>query len=260
MSIFGGPPKVHKLESRRDVPGLIKALTYEKDPWVRLLAARALGNVGDHRAIEPLMAALTDRGFNLITSEDDYLLSGDDKIKRKDRYNVVCWEAAAALNNIDSNWSKSNAARAAVPMFIAVLKNRVRVSTKDRDYGVRRVAVQALGLIGDGRGVESLIAALRDEEEDIRYDAVEALSEIGDVRAVEPLIASLLYGDYVVCKAAFRSLDKIEPNWRKSEAASAAVPAFIAGLKDSDNCVRWAAGEALDKIGVARPAEARANL
>lgn len=261
MSIFGlfGPPNVHKLEAKREVAGLINALAWEKDPRVRLQAAMALGRVRDDRAVAPLINALSDRGFNTLKSSDDYLLSGDDYIKRKDRHNVVCWAAFEALHNIDPDWSKSEAARAAVPLFIDVLKNRVLTSTKDRDYGVRRVAVEALGKIGDARAVETLIATLKDLEEDIRYCAVESLGRIRDARAVEPLIGTLLHGDYVVCKAAFRVLDDIDRNWCKSKAAIAAEPKFIAALKDSDNCVRWAAAETLDRIGVALPTETSLN-
>ena len=56
---------------------------------------------------------------------------------------------------------------------------------------MRRVAVEALGKIGDTRAVEPLIKALQDSEEYVRRGAVEALGKIGDTRAVEPLITVL---------------------------------------------------------------------
>ncbi|MEN6516630.1 MAG: HEAT repeat domain-containing protein [Methanospirillum sp.] len=55
-----GTPDIHVLECRRDVEGLIKALGYEKGPHVRHEAAMALGEIGDARAVEVLIAALTD--------------------------------------------------------------------------------------------------------------------------------------------------------------------------------------------------------
>jgi len=243
VAIFGlfGRPNVHKLGAKGDVMGLIKALTYKKDVSVRRLAAFALGKIGDDRALLPLVTALKD---------SNYLVSG---------------AAGGALLEIDVKWNQSKAASAAVPMLIAVLKGTHAYLHRERGDGygderedcahyVRNIAAATLGKIGDDCSIEALIGALRDERDAIRYTAVEALGKLADTRAVKPLIAALMYGDYVACKAAFRSLDKIDPSWRKSEAASAAVPMFIAGLKDSDNCVRWAAGEALDKIGVARPA------
>jgi|WetSurMetagenome_2_1015567.scaffolds.fasta_scaffold644508_2 hypothetical protein len=57
MGLFG-PPDVAKMKAKRDVLGLIKALRYQKDAGVRQAAARALGELGDPRAIEPLVAQL----------------------------------------------------------------------------------------------------------------------------------------------------------------------------------------------------------
>ncbi|MCK4736590.1 MAG: HEAT repeat domain-containing protein [Methanophagales archaeon] len=53
-------PDVEKLEKKKDVQGLIKALQYKKDRDVRGAAAKALGNIRDKRAVEPLVQALKD--------------------------------------------------------------------------------------------------------------------------------------------------------------------------------------------------------
>lgn len=70
MSLFGlfGPPNVQKLIFNQDIPGLIKALTYQKDASVRRSAAGALGWPGDERAIGPLVAALTDSAFDVCNA------------------------------------------------------------------------------------------------------------------------------------------------------------------------------------------------
>jgi HEAT repeat protein len=59
MDMFFFKPNVEKMEKKRDEEGLIKALRY-KDPWVRRAAVKALGKIGDPRAIEPLITALKD--------------------------------------------------------------------------------------------------------------------------------------------------------------------------------------------------------
>lgn len=53
-------PNVEKLEAKRDVEGLIKALNYKKDLKVRWEAAVALGEIKDKKAVEPLFQALKD--------------------------------------------------------------------------------------------------------------------------------------------------------------------------------------------------------
>jgi hypothetical protein len=55
---------------------------------------------------------------------------------------------------------------------------------------VRLAAALALGVLGDGRAVEPLIARLEDAAWDVR-SAAEALGMLRDERAVEPLIARL---------------------------------------------------------------------
>jgi hypothetical protein len=57
MGLFG-PPNVAKMEAKRDMLGLIKALSYQKSASVRQAAAKALGELGDPLAIEPLVSRL----------------------------------------------------------------------------------------------------------------------------------------------------------------------------------------------------------
>jgi HEAT repeat protein len=45
---------VEKMEAKRDVNGLIKALAYRKDALVRQRAAEALGEIGDARAVDAM--------------------------------------------------------------------------------------------------------------------------------------------------------------------------------------------------------------
>jgi HEAT repeat protein len=52
-------PDVEKMLEKKDVPGLIKALS-SKDKEVRCRAAYVLGRIGDQVAIEPLIVALRD--------------------------------------------------------------------------------------------------------------------------------------------------------------------------------------------------------
>ncbi|HSE47657.1 MAG TPA: HEAT repeat domain-containing protein [Terriglobales bacterium] len=53
----------------------------------------------------------------------------------------------------------------------------------------RRRAAEELGALKDARGVDALIAALRDREPEVSGAAARALSEIGDARALPALVA-----------------------------------------------------------------------
>lgn len=59
MPLFGWSiSDVEKMKAKRDVSGLIKALSYKKDAAVRVRAASSLGEIGDARAVDALTVAL----------------------------------------------------------------------------------------------------------------------------------------------------------------------------------------------------------
>ena len=66
MGIFDGlfKPNVERLQEKKNVKGLIKALRH-KDRRVRSEAAEALGEIGDKRAVEPLIQALKDEYWDV---------------------------------------------------------------------------------------------------------------------------------------------------------------------------------------------------
>ncbi len=175
MPLFG-PPDIEKLKAKRDVQGLIKALSYEKDSIkdkprkTREEAASTLGEIGGALAVEPLIAALNDGS------------------------NFVRWEAAGALGKLGDG-------RAVIPL--SVLLN-------DDDKAVREHAVYALRKLFTHPGtIELLIAELANGSVYRRRCAAKALSQAGDARAVEPLIAALLDEEYTVRMIALEGLEKI---------------------------------------------------
>ncbi len=114
------------------------------DDWsTRKVAAYALGEIKDPRAVEPLIALL------------------------KDKYWSVQKAAAYALG-------ESKDPRAVEPL-IALLK--------DKDWLVREAAAFSLGEIRDARAVSALMAALSsDTDRDLRMIAAEALRKIKEER------------------------------------------------------------------------------
>lgn len=113
MGIFGlFKPNVEKMKAERDVEGLIKALKH-RDGSVRLKAVRALRELKDKRAVEPLIEALRDYG----SLED----SGS-----------IRFLAASALGELED--------RRAIEPLIQTLKDESKV--------VRRYAAEALDRLG----------------------------------------------------------------------------------------------------------------
>jgi len=55
-------PNVEKLKAKKNINGLIKALNFKKDSHVRYEAANALGELGERRALDPLIVLLKEKG------------------------------------------------------------------------------------------------------------------------------------------------------------------------------------------------------
>jgi HEAT repeat protein len=255
MFLFG-PPNVEKMKARRDVNGLIKALGYKKDEYVRWYTARALGEIKDPRAVEPLIAALGDERSDVRQAAAEAL--GEIKDPR------AVEPLIAALK--DAEWR----VRAAAAYALGEIKDPRAVepliaALKDAEWRVREAAAQALDHLGwepaqdeiagwywiakrdwdkcvalGALTVEPLIAALKDAGWSVRADAAKALGKIGDPRVVEPLIAALKDKDEYVRKAADEALVKI---------GAPAVEPLIAALKGENKDVRQAAAAMLDRLG-----------
>jgi HEAT repeat protein len=58
MKLFSRLPKVQKLKSKGDVPGLIKALDYRENESIRIMAAQALGEFMSFDTTVPLLRAM----------------------------------------------------------------------------------------------------------------------------------------------------------------------------------------------------------
>ena len=65
MPLFG-KPNVKKMKDEGDVKGLIKALSFTKDPYTCEFAVDALGQIGDPEAVGPLISALAGKVPNRL--------------------------------------------------------------------------------------------------------------------------------------------------------------------------------------------------
>ena len=62
-NVFSSRSSVIRMKAARDVRGLIRLL-HHGDPDIQYEAAGALGDIGDSRAVEPLIAALKNDEFS----------------------------------------------------------------------------------------------------------------------------------------------------------------------------------------------------
>jgi len=253
------------LESKHDIPGLIKALD-NKNKFICQEALAALERIGDVRAVEPLMARLINiNGFVEQGMSDGLCRIGAPVVEPliaalKDSNKNVRKGAASVLGKIGDT-------RALEPLIAALTDNDkfVRQSAvealgkmgaagvepliaalKDSDGNVRQSAVEALGKMG-AAGVEPLIAALKDSDGNVRQKVVQVLGETG-APAVEPLLAALQDSDGYIRRMATIVLGEIGAKLKDTALRVRAVEPLIAALHDSDGRVRWVAAGALGKI------------
>jgi HEAT repeat protein len=128
------------------VPGLID-IVQSGSHITRPYAARALGLMGDHRAVDVLTAALSSK------------------------VPALARESAEALGRLDDR-------RAAGPLCSAL---------RSDDPEVRMAAAGALGHAGDSASVGPLLDALDDPVMDVVRNAATALGKVGDPRSAGPL-------------------------------------------------------------------------
>lgn len=173
VALFSGciEESVEEMKAKEDVEGLIRAL----DNWnseTRAEAVKALGEIGDESAINPLVRTLQD----------------------EDRH--VREEAANALEIL--NWTPVNDTENAYYLIAKVQWNElVKLgepaiepliqALKYEDVG--ESVSESLAKIGEP-AIDPLIQALRSQDYDIKAGAAESLEKIGEP-VIDPLIVSM---------------------------------------------------------------------
>ena len=131
---------------RDDVPGYIRLLKHAYQLYRRKAATR-LGEIGDKRAVIPLIKAIEDEALE------------------------VQYVSVKSLGMLRDR-------RAVEPL--------IRCLTSEEKW-IRRGAAHSLGQIGDLRAVDPLIPLLKDSYHDVCAHTAWALGELGDPKAIEPL-------------------------------------------------------------------------
>lgn len=226
------------------VEGLIEALNY--DDWqddypvltsVRENSAEALGNIGDLRALQPLVQSL--------------IMDPDDDVR---------WKSARALGKLgdpagvhaliealkDGSWTvRGHAAHALGRIGDETAFDALAEVLNDDDWHVRKYAATAIGKTGGEKAIPLLLKVLNDNDADVSWKAIVALENIGEA-SVEPLIDIFKNGDWHIRGRAAEALGKIGDE----RAVQPLIHALEGKRKNERNkYIRGKAAEALGLIG-----------
>lgn len=280
MGIFGlfGPPNTEKLKAKNDVNGLIKALNYPKSWQVRRAAAKALGEMGDTRAVAPLIAALNDRDSDCVTEALKALGKIGDaqaidpiitKLKEVPSYTNTYRAAVEVLGEMGDT--------RALPTLISVLEENV--------FNMSGTEIKSLKTFLSDKEISSIIEkAKRKKANDLIKEldadsasadkAYEKLYHMGEALVADELIATIktiksVHGkfkaiellkrvrDKNATKTFIRVLKNEKDHFIRSTSAEAlgylsdqkAIPPLLQALQDREYGVRRAAAAALKMLG-----------
>ncbi|MCP4543059.1 MAG: response regulator [Chloroflexi bacterium] len=221
-----------QLGDTRAVEPLIAVLQDVKVASVGASAAEALGELGDSRAVEPLIITMSDKFWEVRRAAAESL----DRLGWKPKVNhtgAVYWIAK-------QNWNQC------VRLGTLAVKPLITTLT-DESKRVRMMSAEILGELGDARAVEPLTIALGDRSWQMRGSAALSLAKLGDSRAVESLISVLTSRDGDMCGVVVTALGKSDD--------TRAVEALITALGDRSWQMRGSAALSLGELGDSRAVE-----
>ncbi|MFB3882591.1 MAG: HEAT repeat domain-containing protein [Armatimonadota bacterium] len=229
-------------KARSAVPALIDVVRKDDDPAVRAEAVRALGQIGDRRALTVVAALVGDANERVrwaavgAVSDINGGRAGGELERLLAKGNADQREAAAR--------ALGGGGEAAITPLIGALK--------DQAPQVRGAAAESLGLMDDARIVAPLLGLLDDPDEYVRGRADWALSDgiarKPSKRTAAPFIEALRSRDVKVRRAAASALSRLKD-------PSAVGPLIEALEQDGDEEVRYNAVVALGAIGDRRAAK-----
>ncbi len=251
------------------VPALIEAL-YEPDQSISLAATESLGQIGDPRAIEPLLEVSRRSDAALIKAighdtEKQQRVEAEKAQEEEANANPYKFKEMVVFKidqlpveyfqpdgtplprkelvvrglKDNSQQMRQMAAKAAIGLdsedvvepLIEALANPFEVES------VRFMAAEALGGMQNDKSVESLLRALKDENVAVRYSAAAALSGRKDERVLAALVEAVNDPDrFVKASVAYALGTTLEPE---------ALKALFRCVTDENEVVRFSAAKAI---------------
>ena len=158
-------------EALTEMMGYLDAESY-------IAAVRALGEIGDRRAIPHIVEMLPDQPYGAMRASGRTL-------KALDGGNL----GAESLSDLES---ADDYQKACAALVLGLLGDQrafapLERTLKDSEGCVAATAARALGWLGDERAFQPLADALSRSDPKVRGAAVDALERLGDIRASEVL-------------------------------------------------------------------------
>jgi len=180
--------------SKAAVEPLISSL----DGWTsrQYVAAWALGEIGDPRAIPALVKAMGSK---------------DGEVRKYATRSLIKFGPPATDYLIEALGDSSPEVRHYAVRALGEIRDPRAVEALLAMGGRvdREVHLWALGRLGDGRGYEIVAAEARDGDGGVRLAAIQALRDLGDERAVPVLEEALEDGEWMIREWAARGLESI---------------------------------------------------
>lgn len=159
---------VSSLKEKRDIDGLIRVFLNHKDAAVRKEAADALGSLGDVKAVDPLITA--------VSGSDDALKGSAilalDKIGDTKAINPV-------FKALTSNFQFMEKFTLNPENFGRILFESLILSLKHKEWYFRKAGARALGKMKKKEAVDYLIPLLNDDIDSVKEAAARALDLLG---------------------------------------------------------------------------------
>ena len=182
----------------RGAKAALEPLTKALESWPsrRYVAAWALGEIGDPRAIPALVSALGDGDVEVAKYAARSLI----------KFGKESTPALLAAAAGPSERTRHYAVRALGEIQDARSADALLGLAGKVDRGVH---LWALGRLGDRRGFEFVAAAAGDPDWSVRLAAIQALNDLGDERAVPVLTRALDDPEWMIREWAARGLESI---------------------------------------------------